>query len=38
MNGYLLLGYAVSLALLWGYALLLFRKSRVTRSRRQQTQ
>jgi len=28
MNGYLLLGYAVSLVLMWGYAMQLYRKSR----------
>lgn len=27
MNSYLLLGYAISMTLLWGYALALFRKS-----------
>ena len=37
MNGYLLLGYAVSLVLLWGYALRLCRKSRIIRSQERHT-
>lgn len=37
MNGYLLLGYTVSLTLLWGYAFLLLLESRAVRKREKQS-